>query len=135
MAMSGYGIQSKRYLTRLEAARDPVTGRFTQGGGHPGRKVGSRNKHRRLSAQERLLEYEARAQVSTDPVEGLARIALDDQYDARTRLSAWKALARYIYPQRKAVDFSADDQEAEAGHLSDAELESIVQNENRFIEP
>ena len=73
--------------------------------------------------------------MSTDPVEGLARIALDDQYDARTRLSAWKALARYIYPQRKAVDFSADDQEAEAVHMSDAELESIVQNENRFTEP
>ena len=64
MEMSGYDIQSKRYFTRLEAARDPVTGRFTQGGGHPGRKVGSRNKHRRLSAQERLLEYEARAHVS-----------------------------------------------------------------------
>ena len=63
-----------------------------------------------------------------DPIEELARIGLDEGYDVRTRLSAWKALARYIYPQGKAVDVSTDGQEAVSATLSDHELEYILSN-------
>ena len=59
------------------------------------------------------MDYLRRSGTRTiDPIEELARIGLDEGYDVRTRLSAWKALARYIYPQRTAVAVSTDAQAA-----------------------
>ena len=118
----------KAYFARLEASRDPITGRFKKGTGYPGRKKGSLNKRRPLSAQL-CMDYLRRSGTLTiDPIEELARIGLDEGYDVRTRLSAWKALAKYIYPQRKAVDVSTDAQEAVTATLSDHELEYILSN-------
>ena len=42
------------------------------------------------------------------------------------RLTAYKELARYVYPQRKAVDMSIDAGAGETSSMSDADLESIV---------
>ena len=119
---------NKSYHARLEASRDPITGRFKKGTGYPGRKKGSPNKRRPLSAQLRTDELRRSGTLTIDPIEELARIGLDERYDARTRLSAWKTLARYIYPQRKAVDVSTDAQEAISATLSDHELEYILSN-------
>ncbi len=113
------------YHTRLEGSRDPVTGRFRKASGYPGRKKVSLNKRRPLSAQLRMDQLRRSGTLIIDPIEELARIGLDERYDVRTRLSAWKALARYIYPQRKAVDVSTDAQEAIPATLSDHELELI----------
>ena len=115
------------YQARLKASRDPVTGRFKKGSGYPGRKKGSFNKRRALSAYQRMDEMRRSGTLAIDPIEELARIGLDSRYEARTRLSAWKALARYIYPQRKAVDVSMDEQEADMATLSDEELVSILE--------
>ena len=116
------------YHTRLEGSRDPATGRFRKGSGYPGRKKGSLNKRRPLSAQLRMDYLRRSGTLTIDPIEELARIGLDEGYDVRTRLSAWKALAKYIYPQRKAVDVSTDAQEAVTATLSDHELEYILSN-------
>ena len=115
------------YHTRLEGSRDPATGRFRKGSGYPGRKKGSLNKRRPLSAQLRMDQLRRSGTLTIDPIEELARIGLDEGYDVRTRLSAWKALARYIYPQRKAVDVSMDEQEADMATLSDEELVSRLE--------
>ena len=112
------------YRARLESSRDPVTGRFKKGNGYPGRKKGSLNKRRPLLDPQGMDERKTSGMVAIDPIEALARIGLDDQCEARMRLSAWKALARYIYPQRKAIDDYVSAQAADTASLRDTELEA-----------
>ena len=92
---------NKSYHARLEASRDPITGRFKKGTGYPGRKTGSPNKRRPLSAQLRTDELRRSGTLTVDPIEELARIGLDERYDARTRLSAWKTLPDTSTPNAK----------------------------------
>ena len=114
------------YQDKIETARDPQTGRFVKGGGHPGRKPGSRNKQRVLSVDERLRRYEQHKGQSFDPIEGLARIAIDESLTARVRLSAWRSLARYIYPQRQAVDVTEHETDRVGQRYSNAQLATII---------
>ena len=106
-----------------EQHRDPETGKLLKGG--PGRKPGTRNKSTKVSAQQRVRELEKQLGRSIDPLEGLAKIAAETE-DVQVKLSALKELAKYLYPQRKAVDMSLEEQEGDVTTMSDADLESII---------
>ena len=110
---------------RREAATDGKTGKILKG--FPGRKPGTRNKNpSKVSASQKLREVEESIGHSIDPLEGMAKIANDETLDIALRLTAYKELARYVYPQRKAVDMSIDAGVGETSSMSDADLESIV---------
>ena len=64
-----------------------------------GRKKGTPNKAT-LSVAEKL---EA---LGCDPIEGMARIAMDESNSAETRGRYYAELAQYLYPKRKAADVS-----------------------------
>jgi hypothetical protein len=50
--------------------------------------------------------------LGCDPIEGLAKIALDPATEASLRVRCFAELAQYIYPKRKAVALdSAEDSE------------------------
>lgn len=66
-----------------------------------GRKKGTPNR-RTVEVQEKL------AALNCDPVEGMARIALDDKNPPELRLRAYAELAPYVYPKRKAVEVSGE---------------------------
>ena len=111
------------YDAAYQAARDPESGKLLKGG--PGRKPGTRNKNTKVSAQQKVREIEEELGCSIDPLAGLAKIAHESD-DVQIRLSALKELAKYLYPQRKAVDMSLEEQEGDATTMSDADLESII---------
>jgi hypothetical protein len=47
------------------------------------------------------------------PIEGMAAIATDPSTDINLRFQAFKELAQYVYPKKKAVEVAGED-----GHLS-----------------
>ena len=65
-----------------------------------GRKAGTPNK-RTLDVIERL------DQLGCDPIEGMAKIALDPQNAVELRARMFSDLAQYVAPKRRAVDHSA----------------------------
>ena len=67
-----------------------------------GRTAGTPNK-RTLDVIERL------DQLGCDPIEGMAKIALDPQNPVELRARMFSDLAQYIAPKRRAVDHSATD--------------------------
>ena len=75
---------------------------MSKGGARPGagRPKGKANKRSREIA-ERL------EQLNCDPIEGMAMIANDTSLDHGLRLTAFKELAQYVAPKRKAVDVDA----------------------------
>jgi hypothetical protein len=62
-----------------------------------GRSAGTPNK-RTQTVTERL---EA---LGCDPVQGMARIAMDETVDLSIRAQMYKELAQYVAPKRKALD-------------------------------
>ena|SRR5215467_9130743 len=42
--------------------------------------------------------------LGCDPIEGLAKIALDPETKAELKVRCFSELAQYVYPKRKAVD-------------------------------
>ena len=71
-----------------------------------GQKTGGRQ---RGSKNKRTLEIEAKlAKLGCDPIEGMALIAMDEDLDTSLRLAAYKELAQYVAPKRKALDVNAD---------------------------
>jgi len=46
--------------------------------------------------------------LGCDPIEGIAKIALDPLTTADLKVRCFAELAQYIYPKRKAVDFALD---------------------------
>jgi hypothetical protein len=66
-----------------------------------GRKKGTPNKAT-LTVTERL---EA---LGCDPIEGMARIAMDENNSPETRGRYYSELAQYLYPKRKPVDISIE---------------------------
>lgn len=75
---------------------------MAQGGARPGagRPKGKPNK-RTAEIQERL------AELDCDPIEGMAMIAADPNNTQELKLAAYKELAQYVAPKRKAVDMNA----------------------------
>jgi hypothetical protein len=59
--------------------------------------------YRREQAARRLIAKHG------DPMEFLAKTAMDESADQRTRLDAAKALMPYLYPALKAVELSSPD--------------------------
>jgi hypothetical protein len=64
-----------------------------------GRRRGTPNK----TSQALIDKLEA---LGCDPIEGLAKIALDPTITAELKVRCFLELAQYIYPKRKAVDVS-----------------------------
>ena len=123
MAAPAPRLAGADYAKAYEQHRDPETGKLLKGG--PGRKPGTRNQSTKVSAQQRVREIEKQLGRSIDPLEGLAKIAAETE-DVQVKLSALKELAKYLYPQRKAVDMSLEEQEGDVTTMSDADLESII---------
>ena len=123
MAAPAPRLTGKDYDKAYDQHRDPETGKLLKGG--PGRKPGTRNKNTKVSAQQKVREIEKQLGRSIDPLEGLAKIAAETE-DVQVKLSALKELAKYLYPQRKAVDMSVEEQEGDVTTMSDADLESII---------
>ena len=73
----------------------------TTGKKYGGRKKGTPNK-KTLDVVEKLKS------LNCDPIEGLARIALDSEEES-LRLQANKELAQYIAPKRKAVEVTGSE--------------------------
>ena len=75
---------------------------MSKGGARPGagRPKGQANK-RSKEISDRL------EQLNCDPIEGMAMIANDTSLDHGLRLTAFKELAQYVAPKRKAVDVDA----------------------------
>jgi hypothetical protein len=46
--------------------------------------------------------------LGCDPIEGMARIAMDETIDLSIRAQMFKELAQYVAPKRKALDMQAD---------------------------
>ena len=67
-----------------------------------GRKAGTPNK-RTLDVIERL------DQLGCDPIEGMAKIALDPQNPIELRARMFSDLAQYVAPKRRAVEHAATD--------------------------
>ena len=65
-----------------------------------GRICGTPNKKTALIA-EKL------AKLGCDPIEGLARIALDSATRVEVKVRCLSELAQYVYPKRKAVDLGS----------------------------
>ena len=123
MAAPAPRLTGEDYDKAYDQHRDSETGKLLKGG--PGRKPGTRNKNTKVSAQQKVREIEQQLGRSIDPLEGLAKIAAETE-DVQVRRSALKELAKYLYPQRKAVDMSLEEQEGDVTTMSDADLESII---------
>lgn len=46
--------------------------------------------------------------MGCDPVEGLARLAMDDSLKPELRAKCYSDLLPYVYPRRKAVEFTKE---------------------------
>ena len=66
-----------------------------------GRTIGAPNK-RTLEAMQKLDE------LGCDPIEGMARIAMDETNSIELRSKMLAELAPYIYPKRKTMDISSN---------------------------
>ena len=67
-----------------------------------GRKTGTPNK-RTLAVAEKL------AALGCDPIEGMARIPMDEQAELGLRAQMYKELAQYVAPKRKAMEVTGED--------------------------
>jgi len=84
----------------------------TQANDVGGRQKGTPNRHTR-TVQEKL---EA---VGCDPIEGMARLAMDEQTDLAIRARLYAELAQYVAPKRKALDVTVEDQRPPYAELLD----------------
>ena len=46
--------------------------------------------------------------LGCDPIEGMARIAMDEEADLSLRTQMYKELAQYVAPKRKAVEMKTE---------------------------
>ena len=67
-----------------------------------GRKLGTPNKNSQ-ALSERL------ESLGCDPIEGLAKIALDPATKPELKVRCFAELAQYVYPKRKAVDLALNE--------------------------
>jgi hypothetical protein len=82
-----------------------------------GRQAGTPNR-RSLDVVERL------AALGCDPIEGMARIAMDSTAPVEVRARMFAELARYVAPKRRAVEHSAEG----AGEITISWSTSAVDN-------
>jgi hypothetical protein len=87
-----------------------------------GRAAGTPNR-RTMEVLERL------EQIGCDPIEGLARIAMDAANSVEIRLRAYSELAPYVVAKRKAVDMRVEDADSmrrETRTYTDQELHQWI---------
>ena len=68
-----------------------------------GRVTGTPNK-RTIEAMQKLNK------LGCDPIEGMARIAMDESNSIELRAKMLSDLAPYVYPKRKTVDISSNNE-------------------------
>ena len=82
-----------------------------------GKKTGGRAKG---TPNRKTVEItELLAGLECDPVEGMARIAMDDANAPELRGRMYAELAQYIYPKRRATEIRTDDGPRVAFHIYD----------------
>ncbi|WP_424361407.1 hypothetical protein [Methylocystis parvus] len=67
-----------------------------------GRKVGTPNKRTR-SIEEKL------EVLGCDPIEAMARLAMDESEPSALRFAALKELAQYVAPKRKSIEVQSNE--------------------------
>lgn len=75
-------------------------------GSKPGERRGGRQKGTPNKATQEVQSL--LAEMDCDPIEGMARIAMDESVELPLRASMLKELAQYVAPKRKAVEHSGD---------------------------
>jgi len=97
-----------------------------------GRVAGTPNK-RTLEAMEKLKE------LGCDPIEGMARIAMDESNSIELRAKMYSELAPYIFPKRKAMDINSNDSgltivinRGDSDHKS-VEIQSVADESNNNL--
>ena len=80
-----------------------MTFKAGESGNPSGRPKGSRNK-------QTLAVIDRREALGCDPIEGMARIAMDERADLSIRAQMYKELAQYTAPKRKAVEMQTEGQ-------------------------
>lgn len=80
-----------------------------KGGSKPGERRGGRQKgtpNKKSTDIKRIIEG-----LGCDPIEGMARIAREAEAakDHPVALAAYKELAQYMYPKRKAIEITGED--------------------------
>src|SRR5680860_155693 len=81
-----------------------------------GHKTGGRSKgtpNRKTRAVIDRLEA-----LGCDPIEGMARIAMDEAADLSIRAQMYKELAQYVAPKRKAIEITSEDGDAIKGEVT-----------------
>ena len=99
-----------------------------------GRKTGGRVAG---TPNKRTVELASRLDaLGCDPIEGMARLAMDEANPPELRGRMYAELAGYVYPKRKAIEHSAEDGSAKVTlglmlnadprHLSSADLTNRI---------
>ncbi len=76
-------------------------------GSKPGERRGGRKKGTPNKATAAIAEK--LAELKCDPLEGMARLAMDEENSAELRGRMYAELAQYIAPKRKALEHSGAD--------------------------
>ncbi len=76
-----------------------------------GRQKGTPNK-RTVAVADKLEE------LGCDPIEGMAKIAMDDRIELNIRAQMFKELAQYVAPKRKAMEVTGEDGGSIKGELT-----------------
>jgi len=87
-----------------------------RGGAKPGERRGGRQRgtpNKRTAAVTETLEA-----LGCDPIEGMARIAMDETAELGIRAQMYKELAQYVAPKRKAIEVTGEDGGPIKGELS-----------------
>jgi hypothetical protein len=78
-----------------------------------GKKTGGRQKGTPNRRTKEVLEI--LAELDCDPIEGMARIAMDEKHSPELRGRMLSALAEYCYPRRKAVEVTTIEEPKPSG--------------------
>jgi hypothetical protein len=90
-------------------------------GSSPGERRGGRQKGTPNKVTQEIVEK--LQALGCDPIEGMARIAIDPDSKPELRLRAYVELAQYVAPKRKALEMCGDlDVEVRRSVISDTPL-------------
>src|SRR5215211_2789781 len=76
-----------------------------------GAKAGERRGGRKTDIQNKKTQAVADtlAELGCNPIEGMAKIAMDESQSIQLRAQMYKELAQYFAPKRKAVEVTGED--------------------------
>src|SRR5680860_744823 len=85
-------------------------------GASPGERRGGRQKgtpNKRTAAVTETLKA-----LGCDPIEGMARIAMDEKVEIAVLARMYQELAQYVAPKRKAIEITGEDGDAIKGEFT-----------------